>query len=157
MEIERKFVPDRLPAQLADFPAEELVQGYLCTSPVVRVRREGTRFLLTYKGPGLLSREEYNLPLTAEAFEHLLPKCDGRLISKTRYRLPVPGRPDLTAELDVFHGDLSGLVLLETEFASVEDAASFRAPDWFGREVTGDPHYQNSYLSKGGSVPHEEK
>lgn len=35
-----------------------------------------------------MSREEYNLPLTAEAYEHLKPKADGILITKDRYVIP---------------------------------------------------------------------
>lgn len=49
MEIERKFLIDRLPDDLNRFPSKRLTQGYLCTSPVVRVRREGEEYFLTYK------------------------------------------------------------------------------------------------------------
>ena len=41
MEIERKFLIDRLPEKLEVYPHKELEQGYLCTDPVVRVRKEG--------------------------------------------------------------------------------------------------------------------
>ena len=149
MEIERKFVPSSLPEGLSSFPRVRMVQGYLNTAPVVRVRRENDDCYLTYKGGGMMVREEYNLPLTAEAFAHLLPKCDGRIIEKTRYRFPVEGRPDLTAELDLFSGELEGLVILEVEFPSVEEAESFIPPAWFGKEVTNDPAYHNSALSRG--------
>ncbi len=149
MEIERKFVPVRLPENLEQYPSTPMVQGYLCTDPVVRVRKEGGRFFLTLKGGGLLAHEEVNFPLTAEAFEHLLPKCDGRIIRKTRYFLPVEARPDLTAELDLFEGELSGLVILEVEFPSVEAAGAFLPPSWFGQDVTEDPAYHNSALSLG--------
>lgn len=43
---------------------------------------------MTYKGAGLMVREEYNLPLTKEAYDHLVQKIDGRLIEKTRYLIP---------------------------------------------------------------------
>ena len=149
MEIERKFVPSALPENLDSFPRVHMVQGYLNTAPVVRVRKENDDCYLTYKGGGMMVREEYNLPLTREAFAHLLPKCDGRIIEKTRYRFPVEGRPDLTAELDLFSGELEGLVILEVEFPSVEAAVSFDPPAWFGKEVTNDPAYHNSALSRG--------
>lgn len=149
MEIERKFVPERLPEGLENFSRVHMVQGYLNTAPVVRIRKENDSFFLTYKGGGLMVREEYNLPLTAKAFAHLLPKCDGRIIEKTRYRFPVEGHPDLTAELDLFSGDLEGLVILEVEFPSVEAAVSFEPPAWFGQEVTNDPAYHNSVISRG--------
>ena len=111
--------------------------------------------MLTYKGSGLLKREEYNLPLTAESFAHLLEKCDGLRIEKTRYRIPLPGTA-YTAEFDRFQGELAGLLLVEVEFPDEASARAFTPPSWFGREVTGDPRYQNSSLSRFG-LPGEEK
>ena len=77
MEIERKFLikKENLPENLASYPCHRIEQGYLCTSPVVRIRRQDDDYFLTYKSKGLMSREEYNLPLTAEAYEHLKPKA----------------------------------------------------------------------------------
>ena len=66
----------------------EMEQAYLCTEPVVRVRKEGADYVLTYKSKGLMVREEYNLQLTKESYEHLLGKADGTVITKTRYRIP---------------------------------------------------------------------
>ena len=77
MEIERKFVPVKLPDNLESYPHTRIEQGYLCTTPVVRVRRDGDSYYMTYKGAGMMVREEYNLPLTKEAYEHLIVKADG--------------------------------------------------------------------------------
>ncbi|MCR5501432.1 MAG: CYTH domain-containing protein [Lachnospiraceae bacterium] len=157
MEIERKFLIKEMP-DLSKYPCKHFVQGYLCTSPTVRVRREGEEYFLTYKsraGEDALSREEYNLPLTKEAFEKLLPKCDGTVISKTRYFIPLGKNREgsgLTAELDVFDAPFEGLVFTEVEFPTVEEARSFEAPDWFGEDVTDDRRYYNSYLSEAGSL-----
>ena len=115
---------------------------------MVRVRREDETYYLTYKSKGLLAREEYNLPLTKESYEHLLAKTDGNVLTKKRYLLPVPGRADLTVELDVFEGKFDGLVLAEVEFETEEDAGKFQAPDWFGEDVTFSGEYQNSRLSR---------
>ena len=105
---------------------------------------------MTYKGDGLMVREEYNLPLTKEAYDHLRPKIDGLLIAKTRYLIPLDGK--LTAELDVFEEELSGLTIVEVEFDTVEEANAFTAPDWFGEDVTNSGKYHNSYLSRHGLV-----
>ena len=35
-----------------------------------------------------MAREEFELPLSKEAFEHLKPKTDGIFIEKTRYFIP---------------------------------------------------------------------
>ena len=105
MEIERKYLLKQLPSNLDSYASKKIAQGYLCTSPVVRVRRSNDSYYMTYKGAGLMVREEYNLPLTKEAYDHLVQKIDGRLIEKTRYLIPLDG--GLTAELDVFEGDLA--------------------------------------------------
>lgn len=146
MEIERKFLVHTLPDNLDTFPLRHIEQGYLNTAPVIRIRRDNDQYELTYKSKGLLSREEYNLPLTEEAYRHLIPKIDGRLITKKRYMIPI--NHTLTAELDVFEGDLAPLVLVEVEFPDEESAMSFIAPDWFGEDVTFSGKYHNSHLSQ---------
>ena len=88
-------------------------RGYLSTSPVVRVRKDDDKYELTYKSKGLMVREEHNLPLTKESYEHLRAKIDGRLITKKRYCIPYG---IYTIELDIFEGDLAPLVLAEVEF-----------------------------------------
>lgn len=148
MEIERKFLVKELPSDLDSYPHRMLEQGYLCTSPVVRIRKDDTSYELTYKSVGLMMREEYNLPLTEDAYRHLLPKTDGNLISKERYCIPLDA--DHTIELDIFHGALAPLVLAEVEFSSEEDALAFLPPEWFAKEVTSDPAYQNSHLAMSG-------
>lgn len=148
IEIERKFLVKKIPDNLDTYEMIDMTQGYLNTSPVVRVRKENDDYILTYKGSGLLSHSEYNLPLNKEAFEHLLKKCDGIIISKSRYKIPIEN--NLTAELDIFKGDLDSLKLVEVEFDSVEEANNFIPPEWFGEDVTTDGRYHNSYISKYG-------
>ncbi len=148
MEIERKFFIETAPEGYDTYPHHEIEQAYLCTDPVVRIRKEDSEYYLTYKSKGLLSREEYNLPLTAEAYAHLLAKADGNVLTKKRYLLPVEGRDDLTIEFDVFEGKFVGLMLAEIEFASEADANAFVPPSWFTRDVTFSGEYQNSRLSK---------
>ena len=80
MEIEKKYLLKELP-DLSCCEYHKIEQAYLCTGPVVRVRREDENYYMTYKGSGLMSREEYNLPLTAESYEHLKQKADGNIIS----------------------------------------------------------------------------
>jgi len=145
MEIERKFTVKELPENRNDYPCKRIEQGYLCTRPVLRVRRKGEEYWLTYKGEGLLVREEHEFPLTEEAYRHLLAKADGRIIRKDRYHIPYEG---YTIELDVFDGELAPLVIAEVEFPSVEAANAFAPPAWFGEDVTENPAYSNSNLSK---------
>ena len=148
MEIERKFTVKALPENLDSYPFHLIEQAYLNTDPVLRIRRQDDEYYLTYKGKGLMAREEYNLPLTKEAYAHLLTKADGNVLTKKRYLLPVPGREDLTVEFDVFEGKFAGLMLAEIEFSSEEDAKAFPPLPWFDRDVTWSGEYQNSKLSK---------
>ena len=65
MEIERKYLIHKLPDHLEAYPHRTLEQAYLCTEPVVRVRRDADDYILTYKSKGLMMHEEHNL-LTIE-------------------------------------------------------------------------------------------
>ena len=145
MEIERKYLLKELP-DLGNFEHHKIEQAYLCTGPVVRVRREDENYYMTYKGSGIMSREEYNLALTKESYEHLKAKADGNIISKIRYLIPLEGTK-LVAEVDVFEEPFAPLILAEVEFESEEAANTFVPPAWFGEDVTFDGRYHNSYMS----------
>ncbi len=74
MEIERKYKIEclnDLPENYRAFPCHAIEQAYLCTDPWC-VCAGRTIPIISYKGKGLLAREEYNLPLTKESYEHLL-------------------------------------------------------------------------------------
>ena len=146
MEIERKFLIKKLPDNLTSYKARKIEQAYLCTDPVVRVRRDNDDYYLTYKSRGMIVREEYNLPLTKEAYGHLLAKADGNIITKTRYE--ITEKDNLTIELDVFEGKFDGLLLAEVEFASEEEALGYIPPEWFGEDVSNSIKYHNSTLSR---------
>ena len=150
MEIERKYLIHQLPENLESYPQKTIEQGYLCTNPVVRIRKQNEDFFLTYKSAGLMSREEYNLPLTKEAYEQLKNKTDGYLISKTRYLIPLGEK--YTIELDVFKPPFAPLYMAEVEFSSLEEAENFIPPEWFGEDVTFDGSYHNSAMSRGAHL-----
>ncbi len=153
METERKFLLKKLPEDLTVYKKKEIEQGYLCTNPVVRIRKSNEDYYMTYKSrlnktidsSVALVCEEVELPLTKEAYYHLREKVDLRLITKCRYLIPLDN--GLTAELDIFEGELEGLVFAEVEFKSEEEAADFTPPDWFSKEVTFDDHYKNNVLA----------
>lgn len=148
-EIEYKFLVhrDRLP-ELRD--GARLVQGYLGYEPTVRVRTEegpdGQKAYLTIKGDGLFGRDEFEYPIPFGDAEALLKLAHAALISKTRYRLPLDGQPDLAWEVDVFDGDNAGLIVAELEIPSPN--YPFDRPDWLGEDVTLNPAYKNSALSQ---------
>lgn len=160
MEIERKFKIGKLPADISSCRCLFIEQAYLCTDPVVRIRRQDNEYFLTYKGKGLMAREEYNLSLNKDAYEHLLAKADGNIISKKRYLIPittplfasgyaVPSEPvNLKIELDIFEPPFAPLMIAEVEFPDEEMANAFLPPAWLGEDVTDNLEYHNSNLSK---------
>ena len=160
MEIERKFTLKSLPDNLSSYPHHHIEQAYLCTAPVIRVRKEDDSYYLTYKGSGMMTREESNLPLNEAAYYHLRSKADGNIISKTRYLIPLP-HPDykegytatpaddtLTIELDVFDPPFAPLIMAEVEFGSQQAAQAFLPPEWFDEDVTFRPEYHNSNMAR---------
>ncbi|MBQ0042870.1 MAG: CYTH domain-containing protein [Lachnospiraceae bacterium] len=158
MEIERKFLIKELPANLTSYPCHHITQAYLNRNPVLRIRKQDDSYFVTYKGSGMMSREEFNEPLDKNSFEHLLSKADPVVITKTRYLIPIespeyasdftgPFPDKLVIELDIFEGVHAPLIMAEVEFPDEASANAFIMPDWFKEEVTQDPHYHNSNLS----------
>ena len=154
MEIEKKFLVKKLPAALSSFEKKELEQGYLCTSPTVRIRKSDDEFILTYKARWGTDdirvearvNQEIEMPLSFDGYYHLRQKTDGHMITKTRYLVPL--EDGHTGELDIFHGALEGLYFIEVEFRDEEDVKAFCPPDWFGEDVSMDIRYTNSFLAK---------
>lgn len=141
LEIERRYLARVVdPASL---PAPRLLrQGYLTSGePAVRVREDGGRFVLTVKaGRGVVRREvEVDLP-SAEGCA-LLEMAGERVLEKLRHRM---GR----WEVDVFRGELEGLVLAEIELAR-EDEPLPPPPSGVEllREVTDDGAFTNQRLA----------
>ncbi len=154
MEIERKYTVKVMPNDLGAYEHHSIVQAYLCRQPVVRIRKSDDDYYMTYKGKGLISREEYNLNLTKEGFEHLLTKADGNVISKTRYVIPITEPRfkggykladglNLCVELDVFDEPFAPLVIAEVEFPDEAAANAYIPEDWFEADVSEDPQYHN--------------
>jgi adenylate cyclase len=67
---------------------------------------------------------------------------------KIRYQIDDAGQK---IELNVFRGNLEGLVLAEVEFSSREKSEEFKPPDWLGEEVTDDIRYKNQSLAQKGA------
>ena len=152
MEIERKFLVPAPPDDLDRHPSTEIEQGYLAIHPdgtEVRVRRRGGTATLTVKSGGGKVRAEEELGLSDADFERLWPLTDGRRIEKVRHVIPTD-TDGVEIELDVYTGDLAGLVVAEIEFPGEAEADAFAAPEWLGREVTGDGRFKNQRLAVEG-------
>jgi CYTH domain-containing protein len=149
-EIERKWLLDALPP--GEHPARRIEQGYLAVDAdgaEVRVRRADDTTTLTVKSAPGLVRVEEEIPIDQRRFDALWPLTEGRRIVKTRHLVAL--EDGLTAEVDEYGDALGGLLTAEVEFPSLEASEAFTAPDWLGREVTGDQRYANRTLALRGA------
>jgi adenylate cyclase len=144
VEIERKFLVTE-PPPLDALRTVRIDQGYLAVGDdEVRLRRKGERFSLCVKRGGGMIRSEEEIPLGREQFEALWPATEGRRVQKQRTAIP---HGDRAIELDVYEGELDGLVIAEVEFEDAAQAIAFVPPRSFGREVTDDRRYKNQALA----------
>ncbi|MCT4542056.1 MAG: CYTH domain-containing protein [Vallitalea sp.] len=146
MEIEKKFLINLPLIDIKAFPCVNIEQGYICTNPVIRIRKKENSHFITYKSSGLMIRQEYEDEISKEQYDYLKKKIDYNLIIKERYYIPVTN--SLTAEVDVFKDKLEGLIMAEVEFPSEEIANNFTPPNWFITEVTFNSKFHNSNLCK---------
>ncbi len=150
MEIERKWKLSQLPENLESANQAEIKQGYLCIdNGELRLRSKNGRCFMTAKGDGSLCRDEWETEIPEWVFLQLWPQCQDRVLEKTRYSLPYG---DLTLEIDEYRGTLSGLVVLEVEFASEAEAEQFdvTAVVTSALDVTADKRYKNKSLAAKG-------
>jgi CYTH domain-containing protein len=122
-------------------------QGYLSTvkERTVRVRTIDDKGYLTIKGITIGATRveyEYDIPVN-DASDMLTNLCEQPLIEKNRYKIEYAG---LTWEVDEFFGDNDGLIIAEVELESEDQ--KIELPEWIGEEVTADPRYFNSNLTK---------
>jgi len=146
LEIERKFLLEKIPHGISRLPHKRIAQTYLLSSKnnEIRLRKEGSQHILTLKRGNGISREENELKISKDLFNYLWKSAPcGSPITKTRYILAYGGRK---IEIDVFSGRLSGLITAEIEFESVEAARKFKPLPWFGNEITFDENYKNKNL-----------
>ena len=148
MEIEKKYLTTNIPFDLDKFSKTEIQQCYISTDPVIRIRKSDENYFLTFKSSGEISREEFETLITKNQYENLLKKAETKIISKTRYFIPLDN--GLTAETDIYYGELKGLITTEVEFKTQTDCNSFIAPKWFGKDISSDNRYKNSSLSRFG-------
>jgi adenylate cyclase len=146
-EIERKFLLKRLPEKLKRSRRCLIAQGYLAAEPGgrhVRVRKKGKTASLTFKVGRGAHREEREIKLSAKQFALLWPATVGRRLYKVRYEIPWK---NFLIEIDIYRRKHKGLVVAEVEFPDRRVYRKFKAPAWFGREVTGNKHYSNVRLA----------
>ena len=142
-EIERKFLVDAQKISAVNFSsAEEISQGYLSTSPTVRVRLKNNRGYLTIKSSTVgITRQEFEYEIPAQDAAELLELCGERVLKKIRRKVSYAGK---IWEVDFFAGRHAGLILAEVELSSADETVEL--PAWIDKEVSNDERYFNSNL-----------
>ena len=145
IEIERKFLVDKRKLRGLNYSSEEFIaQGYLSTSPTVRVRLKGERGFLTIKSSTVgISRQEFEYEIPAEDAKQLLKLCGQNVLKKYRRTISHGGH---VWEIDFFAGRHAGLILAEVELNSSDEQIIL--PEWISKEVSHDSRYFNSNLVK---------
>ncbi len=146
-EIERKFLLKQLPERLKQARRCVIAQGYLAAEPGgrhVRLRKKGKTASLTFKVCRGAQREEREIKLSPKQFAALWPATVGRRLYKLRYEMPWK---NFLIEIDIYRRKHKGLVVAEVEFPDRTACRKFKAPAWFGREVTGNKRYSNVRLA----------
>lgn len=147
LEIERKFLVEAKEwSSLIKPEGIRYIQGYLCidSRKVIRIRVAADTGYLTIKGKSTnFSRPEFEYIIPAAEANEMIFKFTDQIVEKVRFRIPIGA---FVFEIDEFIGLNAGLVLAEIELMSPDD--EFDHPAWLGQEVTQDPRYYNSYLSK---------
>jgi CYTH domain-containing protein len=145
-ELERRWLLERLP------------DGADAGSLIVDRYIEGTRLRLRHAEPPheqfKLTQKEAPAPpdyaltvittiyLTAEEYA-VLAALPARVLRKRRHHF---GR----YSIDVFEGELAGLILAETEFAAEEEMRAHPLPEFAVRDVSDDVRYTGGALVYGG-------
>ena len=155
MEIERKFLLSSLP-DLNKAYRYRIEQAYIETEPVIRVRQRAdimedgsldkARYILTVKTGGLMAHEEFETDISKEAYDRLLAKSCGNVITKDRHVLKLGD--GLKLELDIFHGAFEGIVLAEIEFPDEKTAHDYTPPAYVREDVTMDGRFHNNRMSR---------
>lgn len=151
IEIERKFLvnTEALPS-LPDTMLKcfNIKQGYLSTDPAVRIRLQDIDAILNIKGPGTISKQEFEYTIPFEEGVQIYNLSLFRL-EKIRYYLIHDNR---LWEVDEYLGNLKGHWTAEIELRSEDEAISI--PSWVTKEVTLDKNYSNASLARKG-WPHD--
>lgn len=149
-EIELTYLAKELPEGVKNSLAREIIDIYMPTGaehPVLRIRKNGDKYEITKKEPINGNDSSYQLettiPLTKDEFEEFYGALKGKRTRKIRYYYEDGGTK---YEVDVFMDGMSGLVLVDVEFDSLDAKAKFVQPAWCLADVTQDKVFAGGML-----------
>ena len=139
IELEKTYLAKEFPTWLEQFPSEEIIDLYIPISsphPKLRIRKNGKKCEITKKKPvqegDASAQYEENIELTREECDALF-QTPGKNIQKIRYYYDYQWT---ILEVDVFQGQLKGLIMIDVEFGSEKEKNDFQMPPFCLAEVT---------------------
>src|SRR3989344_4263038 len=150
MEIERKFLCTKLP-DLSGHTPIHTERYYLPSllSQEKRIQKKNNIYELEeLNDNSKLSRTTDKKEIDIEEYEKLKRESVGPIIRDSYNLLDDP-----KITIQIYQGDFKGLIRIEVEFESEEEANSFEPLNWFGEEITESPLGRDSKLIK---LSHEE-
>jgi len=143
LEREKTYLAAYIPNDLADYPSQIISDVYIGVGQsgqpsTLRLRRKGDTYCMTKKipvqGTDSSRQHEHTIELSQVEYE-ALAGCSDKILTKRRFVYPLAGQQ---AEIDVFEGRLTGLVVIDFEFTTDKALADFQAPDICLAELTQD-------------------
>lgn len=151
-EIERKFLVDTekiKPVLNAASKRYSLSQYYIAASNELAIRlrmEDSNRVILAIKsGTNPMEMNEFEFIMPWDEYDDRRKEMVGFEIIKLRHYVEFDGR---TWEVDVFFGDLEGLIVAEIECDDAADITNL--PEWVTKEVTFDTRFKNARLALKG-------
>lgn len=138
LELERTYLAKELPKEIDEADYVEIVDIYIPDGidfANMRLRKKGDEYFMTKKtvvSDDASEQVEQTIELSLREYE-ALSSCSNKRVEKRRYYAKIDGH---NAEVDVFYGDLAGLVLVEFEFANAREKDEFVMPDGMLADVT---------------------
>ncbi|MGN7360337.1 CYTH domain-containing protein [Paenibacillus sp. SAF-054] len=157
MEIERKFLLPAYPAAEIENnvirieKVQVIEQTYLALAgdQELRVRKitdlasGHTEYTHTFKKGHGIAREEVEYHISEGLYDQMIQTHQAIPLIKKR---TTARWDDICIEIDDY--EQISLLVLEVEFASVEEAESFVPPEWFGLDISSSKEYSNKKVWK---------
>ncbi len=131
IEYELTYLSNKLPDEIKNACPKHMIDIYVPDTayhPYLRIRKKDDKCEITKKrsvnGDATIM-EENTIPLTLEEFD-AMKNCSNKIIEKNRYNVYINNH---SAEVDVFLGKLSGLVLIDFEFKNEQEKNDFVPPE----------------------------
>ncbi len=156
-EIEKKYSIVDIPKLDKTMCIRKIIQEYVYQDTFSAIRKRkiyalhdenDCKYMYTVKTKGNTQSQnvvyEIENEITKETYDSILGNVY-HVIEKWRIEIPIGNKK--IAELDIYDGELEGLITVEVEFEQESEIKDFSKPIWFGKELDK-KRFSNANLSK---------